>query len=324
MNKFPRFVSSQLGTLIPIQTLLKVKTPVFQPFYHVVSNQNLPHILNYDYRDTAQFEKELDFYLKYFKPVSLSELIAGKNFNKNIFHLSFDDGLKECAETIAPLLLKKGIPATFFVNPGFVDNQRLFHKYKASLILGRLKESPDLKAEKILREQNLQGEQILKATILQDKILDKAAVLLGINFEDFLAKQKPYLSTEQILKLKEQGFSIGAHSHNHPEFWKISEEEQLDEIKKSMDWLIEKINPKIKAFSFPFTDSGVSLKVMKALKKQGVCDISFGTAGIKYDEFETHFQRYPVEIPGDFKMNLKAELVYFVLRKIIGKATVKH
>jgi hypothetical protein len=29
-------------------------------------------------------------------------------------------------------------------------------------------------------------------------------------------------------------------------------------------------------------------------------------------------------MPGDFKQNLKAELVYFVLRKIIGKATVKH
>jgi hypothetical protein len=88
--------------------------------------------------------------------------------------------------------------------------------------------------------------------------------------------------------------------------------------------LIGKINPEIKAFSFPFTDSGASLKVMKALKEKRICDISFGTAGIKYDEFETHFQRYPVENPGDFKMNLKAELVYFVLRKIIGKATVKH
>ncbi|MBK6281897.1 MAG: hypothetical protein IPF54_03815 [Draconibacterium sp.] len=63
---------------------------------------------------------------------------------------------------------------------------------------------------------------------------------------------------------------------------------------------------------------------MKALKNENICDISFGTAGIKYDEYDSHFQRYPVEIPGDFKQNLKAELVYFVLRKIIGKATVKH
>lgn len=324
MNEFPRFVSSQLGRMFSIQTLLKIKTPVFQPFYHVVSKEKLPHIFNYNYRNTVQFEKELDFYLKHFNPISLSDLMTGKNFPKNVFHLSFDDGLKECAEIIAPILLKKGIPATFFVNPGFVDNQQLFHKYKASLILGRLKKSPELKVEQILKNQNLQGEQILKATILQENVLDEVAALLGINFDEFLKKQKPYLTTEQILELQRQGFSIGAHSFSHPEFWKISEEEQLNEIKKSMDWLVEKINPEIKAFSFPFTDSGVSQNVMKALKNENICDISFGTAGIKYDEYENHFQRYPVEIPGGFKQNLKAELVYFVLRKLIGKTTVKH
>lgn len=324
MNTFPRFVSCQLGRLIPIQSLLKIRTPVFQPFYHVVSNENLPHILNYRHRNTVQFEKELDFYLKYFKPISLSELITGKNSRKNVFHLSFDDGLKECAEIIAPILLKKGIPATFFVNPGFVDNKRLFHKYKASLILGRLNKSPLLIAEQILKERNLHANQILKATILEENTLNEVAVLLGVNFADFLEEQKPYLTTEQLLKLKEQEFSIAAHSFNHPEFWKISEEEQMNEIKKSMDWLIEKINPEIKAFSFPFTDSGVSLNVLKALKEENICDISFGTAGIKYDELEHHLQRYPVEKPGDFKQNFKTELVYFVLRKLIGKATVKH
>ncbi len=118
MHKFPRLVSSQLGKLIPIKSLLKINTPVFQPFYHVVSNDKLPHILNYNYRNTYQFEKELDFYLKYFKPVSLSELMTGKKLPKKVFHLSFDDGLKECAEIIAPILLRKGVPATFFVNPG--------------------------------------------------------------------------------------------------------------------------------------------------------------------------------------------------------------
>jgi peptidoglycan/xylan/chitin deacetylase (PgdA/CDA1 family) len=324
MKEFPRNFSYQLGRWISIQSLLKLTTPVFQPFYHVVSNEKLPHILNYNYRNTVQFENELDFYLQHFRPVSLNELLSNKNTGEKIFHLSFDDGLKECTEIVAPILLKKGIPATFFVNPGFIDNQQLFHKYKASLILKKLKESSEMDAEQILKEQNLQGEQILKATIFQEKILDKVALLLGINFDDFLAKQKPYLTTEQLLKLKEQGFSIGAHSFSHPEFWKISEEEQLDEVKRSMNWLVEKINPEIKAFSFPFTDSGVSLKVLKTLKKENICDVTFGTAGIKYDELDHHQQRYPVEKEGDFLLNLKAELVYFVLRKQIGKATVKH
>ena len=324
MNEFPRFVSKQIGKLISVQSLLKLNTPVFQPFYHVVSNEKLPHILNYNYRNIEQFEKELDFYLKYFKPVSLAELVSNKKWDEKIFHLSFDDGLTECAEIIAPILLKKGVSATFFVNPGFVDNQQIFHKYKASLILNRLNETSNPKVEHYLKEQNLQGKEILKASILQVNILDEATAALGINFKDFLEKQKPYLTTEQIFELKSKGFSIGAHSFNHPEFWKITEEEQLDEVKKSMDWLVEKVNPEIKAFSFPFTDSGVSLKVLKVLKSEKICDVTFGTAGIKHDQLEHHFQRYPVEQPGDFRQNLKAELVYFALRKLIGKATVKH
>ena len=137
MNEFPRFISKQFGKLISVQSLLKLKTPVFQPFYHIVSNNKLPHILNYNYRKVSQFEKELDFYLKYFKPVTLEELVSNKNLDDKIFHLSFDDGLKECAEIIAPILLKKGIPATFFVNPGFVGNQQLFHKLFAPQYLPR-------------------------------------------------------------------------------------------------------------------------------------------------------------------------------------------
>jgi len=324
MNGFPRFVSYQLGRLIPIQMLLNLKTPVFQPFYHVVSNEKLPHILNYNYRNTVQFEKELDFYLKHFRPVSLEELTSNPRSTEKIFHVSFDDGLKECAEIIAPILLRKGIPATFFVNTGFVDNQSLFHKYKASLILRKLNQSAQPETEKVLLENNLQGNNILKTTILQVEVLNKVAEMLEIDFADFLKQQKPYLTTQQILQLKNQGFSIGAHSFNHPEFWKITEEEQLEEIKNSMNWLVEKINPEIKAFSFPFTDSGVSLNLMKILKNENICDVTFGTAGIKYDELESHFQRYPVETEGDFILNLKAELTYFVMRKQIGKATVKH
>lgn len=324
MNEIPRFISKQFGSLIPFQWLSKLKTPVFMPFYHVVSNEKLPHVLNYNYRYISQFEKELDFYLKYFKPVSLAELFSGNYSGRNILHLSFDDGLKECAEIIAPVLLKKGIPATFFVNTGFVDNLKLFHKYKASLILNRLCKTSNPKVEQILKEQNLQGKAILKASVLQEEVMDAAATLLGVNFKDFLEKQKPYLTTTQILKLKSDGFSIGAHSFSHPEFWKITEDEQLDEVKKSMNWLVEKINPEIRAFSFPFTDSGVSMKMLKTLKDEKICDVTFGTAGVKYDELDFHYQRYPVEKEGDFILNLKEEFVYFALRKIIGKATVKH
>ncbi|SHJ11320.1 Polysaccharide deacetylase [Tangfeifania diversioriginum] len=324
MNTFARSVSKQIGRLVPAKTLFRRTAPVFLPFYHVVSNDKLPHILNYPYRNVADFEKELDFFLKHFEPVSLDELIENSESSSKIFHLSFDDGLRECAEIIAPVLQQKGISATFFINPGFVGNKQLFHKYKASLILSELQKKPNKAAEKILQENKLSGRKILQAEFSQIAVLDQAAEKIGIDFEKFLQNQEPYLTVEQTKKLAENGFSIGAHSFDHPEFWKISSDEQLGQIRKSMDWISANIPQKIKAFAFPFTDSGVPAPVLKTIEKEQICDITFGTAGVKYDEFKFHFQRYPMEQPGNFKLNLKGEFMYYELRKLIGKDTVRH
>jgi peptidoglycan/xylan/chitin deacetylase (PgdA/CDA1 family) len=324
MKTFLRFLSKQAGRFLPAQWLFKRNTPCFLPFYHVVSDEKLPHILNYPYRNILQFEKELDFFLAHFQPVSLDELVTKGCAAKKVFHLSFDDGLRECAEVVAPLLLKKGIPATFFVNTAFVDNKGLFHKYKASLILNRLREKSDLQAEKILATNGLAGEHILTAGISQVSVLNKAAEILGIDFNEFLAKQKPYLTTAQIQKMAGDGFTIGAHSHSHPEFWEIPVQTQIDEVKKSMAEVEGLVKPRVKAFSFPFTDWGVRAEVLSAIKKEQICDITFGTAGVKQDMFDFHLQRYPAEQSGDFKCNLKGEFVYFEWRKWVGKAVVKH
>jgi peptidoglycan/xylan/chitin deacetylase (PgdA/CDA1 family) len=324
MRKFLRNFSKTISPLFSERWIFKWETPCFLPFYHVVSDEKLPHILNYPYRNVAQFEKELDFILKYFTPVSLLELKNGKCSGKKAFHLSFDDGLRECSEIVAPLLFKKGIPASFFVNTAFVDNREMFHKYKASLILSRLREKPDEKTKTFLAKHGLSTENILKAEISQVEILNEVASLPGLDFAEFLNRQKPYLTSEQIKSLADDGFSIGAHSHHHPEFWKISEKEQIDEVIKSMNELENWIKPAVKAFSFPFTDDGVPASVLEAIKNEQICDITFGTAGVKNDTFDFHFQRYPAEQPGDFVRNLKGEFIYYKLRRWMGKATVKH
>ncbi|MCG6189148.1 polysaccharide deacetylase family protein [Maribellus maritimus] len=324
MNKFPRFVSQQVSRLFPVNSLFKITTPAFLPFYHVVSDRKLPHIQNYPYRNTTQFERELDFYLNHFKPVSLEYLLENRGLRENIFHLSFDDGLKECAEVIAPILQKKGIPATFFVNTAFVDNKMLFHKYKASLVLNQLKKKPNQEAEKLLNEAGFSVDNILSISILQASVLDKVAEIISVHFDDFLKIESPYLTRSQIFGLKKDGFSIGAHSCNHPEFWKISEDEQLEQVQTSMAWINENLQPEVKAFAFPFTDDGVPAALLDKIEQENICDITFGTAGLKYDTFHFHFQRYPVETGGDFIQNIKAEWVYFFLRKWMGKARVKH
>ena len=156
-----RYISRQLARFYNDEYLFKARTPVFLPFYHVVSDSKLPHVLNYPYRNTHQFIRELDYLLTHFNPVSLEDLLSKENIGKPVFHLSFDDGLKECTEVIAPLLVNKGIPATFFINSGFVDNKTLFHRYKASLIQTSLSQKENPEAMQFLNHHEIDLQNIL-------------------------------------------------------------------------------------------------------------------------------------------------------------------
>src|ERR1051326_3999551 len=88
------------GAFVPISFLKKkVNIRLFLPFYHVVSNEYLPHIAHlYSYRDIKEFKEEVELLLKHFKPISLAEIKTSEGF-----HLTFDDGLKEMYDIVAPI-----------------------------------------------------------------------------------------------------------------------------------------------------------------------------------------------------------------------------
>ena len=122
---------------------------------------------------------------------------------------------------VVPILKRKGIPATFFINPSFVDNKDLFHRYKASEITA------------LLKARNIQLS--LQRTYADLDSLDEMAEEIGLDWEDWLAKNRPYMTLEQVKKMQDDGFTIGSHSMDHPEFELLDEETQLEEIKESME-----------------------------------------------------------------------------------------
>ena len=108
--------------------------------YHMVSDEHLPYIENlYKYRNVETFISDLDFYNKYYHPIGMIEFLdCLKNdvaLPENSLLLTFDDGFKEVSEIAAPLLLEKKITATFFITTDFLDNQKLNHDNKQSLLI---------------------------------------------------------------------------------------------------------------------------------------------------------------------------------------------
>ncbi|MCK4749391.1 MAG: polysaccharide deacetylase family protein, partial [Bacteroidales bacterium] len=177
------------------------------PFYHVVSGVALPHIKHlYYYRDEAEFEHDLDGMLKMFAPISIDQYLNGESGSrtKKQMVLSFDDGLVECHQFIAPLLKQKGVPALFFLNNNFIDNRGMFFRYRASILIEKLL-SDDGALTEAAGYLVIPEDQVVKAILMirynQQPLLDALVTLVDIDYSAYLTHQKVYMSSEQVKDL---------------------------------------------------------------------------------------------------------------------------
>ncbi len=275
-------IISLITVIIPTKILINLSSKkVIYPFYHIVSNNPPPHIKHlYPVRSIKQFEKDLDFLQKHFTASNFP--VKGSNPQ---FVLSFDDGLSEVYDIIAPILKKRNIPAILFVNSAFVENKDMFSNY----ILSLKKENPN------------------------------------IDFKDYLKSEKPYLTKQQISELKAEGFTVGAHSINHPLFSEISEEEQIRQTKESIKFVTENFGGTQNLFAFPFTDNGVKDSFFEIVFNENIAEYTFGTAGIKDDNIKNNIQRIPVEKYGlSAKRHIKTELLLYFVKRVLKKEKVSR
>lgn len=295
--------------------------PCWMPFYHTISDRPLAHIKHlYALKSVSDFEREIDFYGKYFNCISQDDIGSNKSGKPDLF-LSFDDGLIEFHEIIAPILLKKGIPATVFLNSSFIDNQDLFFRYKASILIEELK-----KQNKTISDFYPDGTfDLLKLNYADNALLDTLADAVGVDFKSYLKEQPIYLNTKQIKQLQVQGFQFGSHSKDHPLYEEISLDEQLNQTCNSLKELENKLGFPMNTFSFPFTDFGVSSSFFEALRQRLPQLKTFGTAGLKIDPVESHYHRIPMDdCLGDVEIFFRKNIQRYYLKKTVGKHRYKR
>ena len=307
---------------------------ILLPFYHLVSDQPQPHIRHlYQSRNVKQFIQDLDFLCRHFEPISIARLkeIKSKKIavNKPVFHLSFDDGLREIKDVVAPLLLEHGIPATFFVNSAFIDNRDLFFRYKVSLIIDKIKDHPTDIAliEDLIPNISVANfkQKLLRLKYQDIALIDRIATCLKISFKDFLENNQPYLTSEDLKELQSQGFTIGAHSVDHPLFKDISSDEQRNQVLLCFETLHKDISIANKYFSFPFSDDGINKSFIHWLHIEAQCDLTFGVSGLKYDCHEHHLHRIPMEGTDKSAQDIiKHAYLYFWLKSSLNKNKINR
>jgi peptidoglycan/xylan/chitin deacetylase (PgdA/CDA1 family) len=279
-------------------------------YYHLVSDNEVPHVSNlYMFRSVSQFKRDMDVLLRFFHAVSLQDFLLSLNgqqkLPKNSFLLTFDDGLAECYEIIAPILKQKGIPATFLLCSAFVDNKQLSYDSKKSLLVGLIKggklSSPDeAKVHAVLQEADIRELDLVVALLSvacrKRFVLDQIAEALNYDFSTYLKTAQPYLTSDQGIELLKMGHSLGAHSVDHPRYQDLPLAEQIYQTRESVRFVKEQFSLDYGAFAFPHSDANVSKRFFcEVFEKTVGVDVCFGNHGLLVDSVPRNVQRTAME-----------------------------
>jgi peptidoglycan/xylan/chitin deacetylase (PgdA/CDA1 family) len=226
-------------------------------FHHVFENKNEYHP---DDIIAVEFDKKVKFLKKHFNILSLTEaitLLKTKRLPPKALVITFDDGYQDNF-TVAALILKKhNCPATFFISTSGVEEGYLWND-KVEQLLDNTKMNAisaniigegiaiKSKTEKTLAFQLLLSKLKFLSHEKRTQQLKKLTDELG----DIECK-RTMMTTDQIKKLHQDGFTIGAHTHSHTILTTENINNCQQELLNNKNKLEAIINDRIKFIAFP-------------------------------------------------------------------------
>lgn len=354
--------TGSLQKMSPVEVLI--------PYHHLVSDEPVPYIQSlYAFKNSRQFETDLDYLLRNFRALTLPEVIQQQQeqllrqqeqhpqpdtpAGKKGFLLCFDDGLRQVYEVVAPILLRKGVPAALFVNPAFVDNKQIFYSLQKGWLLHWLAGSPGgniltpdaplpvrskpLNAKFLRTASQLFGhplhtgaqlrQSILSINYLNRHLIAQLGALLDLDPETALRDQQPFMTLDQLKELNAKGFAIGAHSIDHPLYSLIAPEEQIRQTLESVDWVTRTFGLPYKAFAFPHVDTGVGDAFFRQLvhPPNPALDLILGNSTGMLEKHPRVLHRFIGENPAiPMEKMAKAVLAYSIGTKLTGRSFVQR
>ncbi len=285
MNGIAKTAAKRLIDFIPTSLCQRlIDRPATGLLYHMVSDEEVDHVRYIcDYKTGRMFESDLQYLKENYRCASYEDLAGGalskKRAGPHAVALSFDDGYAECFSVVRPLLLEYEIPCIFFLTTDFIDNGAMFYRNKVSLCIKELRARdrselvgfPEALKSRLGRNMDSVDalEHWLKTTSSDSSdIIDEIGLLLDIDEKKYLARNRPYVTTDEIKALASDGFKIGAHTKRHHRFKTLRPEEIQDEIVGSCEKIMEITGDREIPFSFPFNNIDCDIPYLRDLKKR--------------------------------------------------------
>ena len=286
--------------MLPLGALrLTVPRDTLALCYHYVSDTPLPHADCLLPRKTVrQFENDLEYLKTHFNIVSYEEVLAHREGRGKLppraVTITFDDGFSSQFETVRPLLLKYGVPCTFFLIADCVGNRDMADRARVALCLDAVDvvDDVDVLARVVDRVPEAPGDRhafgawLKGMTFKERPVLDAVCEALDIDAAHYLESAKPYMSEAQIQQLVGDGFALGAHSKTHSRLWLMDDPDGLeDEIAGSCAVVRDLTGKAQVPFAFPYMSNGIPRDRLAAIRERNPhIGLMFDTHGLRRDD----------------------------------------
>jgi peptidoglycan/xylan/chitin deacetylase (PgdA/CDA1 family) len=212
-----------------------------------------------------EFYEQLSYIKSHFRVTGLAELLEqleGGSVTGFRIMITFDDGYLDNYQNAFPVLRTLGLPAVFFLPTSYIDTSRVPWWDQIAHLLRRSHQRtirldyPD--AYTVSLEGQSLEESIRRVLLLYkspgvrdtERFLEMLERECGVSRLE-CADPPLFLNWEQAREMLGHGMDFGSHTHSHRVLSKLSEEGQIEELKKSRELLERHLNTPLKSLAIP-------------------------------------------------------------------------
>jgi peptidoglycan/xylan/chitin deacetylase (PgdA/CDA1 family) len=252
--------------------------------FHNISAEQSPFTRGIRVTITPEdFERALRFLTTNYSPVDLQDVLTdcdGRGLPSRALLVTFDDAYATVPECAAPLCKQFGVPAVFFVNAAFLDNERLAPDNLVCYVADVLGMETINTAARAVRGNEAAGVGSLSdvfgiffpclSLAEREVFLETLWQLAGVSERRLAKEASLYMTREQLCGLASFDFEIGNHTYTHTHCRSLSAQDFETEIDKNKEELEAVTGRKVYSFSQPYGSSrDLTPELAEHLKRSG-------------------------------------------------------
>jgi peptidoglycan/xylan/chitin deacetylase (PgdA/CDA1 family) len=203
-------------------------------------------------RRAAELERQLRYVRRQFRVVPLAQLVDGLHARADLDRmvaLTFDDGLRNNVEVAYPMLRRLGLPATFFICPGLIEEGRWLWTHEMRRRLRSLEPADRQQPDRLV-------EWMKRLGIGARREVEDAVREATPRFVPSAAERHEFglAGWDELRRLEPGLISIGSHTLSHPVLPSMGPDEVELEIHESRRLIEQRLGRPAEVFAYPNDD----------------------------------------------------------------------